>query len=242
MQLLVSVANATEALDAVTGGADLIDAKDPVRGALGAVPLSTLRQIHLAVAGRRVVSAALGDADDEPAVERMASDYAATGVGFVKVGFAGVSSSLRVARLIASAVRGVQAAHAPRCGVVAVAYADTGGITSVDRMALVDAAAGEGAIGVLLDTEHKQGPGLLGLVSPGVLAHWVALARQRALTVAIAGKLTAENFPVIYDLGADIVGVRGAACASGRSGPVVASRIRELRATLLSPFGLTHRC
>ena len=241
MQLLVSVANATEALDAVAGGADLIDAKDPVRGALGAVPLLTLRQIHLAVAGRRMVSAALGDAVDDATLERVACDFASTGVGFVKVGFAGTSSSLRVARLIASAVRGVQAANTPGCGVVAVAYADTGGTTSVDRMALVDAAADAGASGVLLDTERKQGPGLLGLVSPGKLADWVALARERALTVALAGKLTAENLPIVYDLGADIVGVRGAACASGRSGPVIASRIRALKATLHSPFDLTHR-
>ena len=88
MQLLVSVANATEARDAVDGGADLIDAKNPLNGALGAVSLSMLREIHAAVADRRVVSAALGDADDEETIERAAFAYAATGVGFVKVGFA----------------------------------------------------------------------------------------------------------------------------------------------------------
>jgi uncharacterized protein (UPF0264 family) len=31
---------------------------------------------------------------------------------------------------------------------------------------------------------------------------------------AIAGKLTAENIPVVHDLGVNIVGVRGAACSS----------------------------
>jgi uncharacterized protein (UPF0264 family) len=241
MQLLVSVANATEARDAVEGGADLIDAKNPSNGALGAVSLSMLHEIHAAVAGRRVVSAALGDAGDEATIERVAFDYAATGVGFVKVGFAGITSVARVEQLIAAAVRGVRAAARRTCGVVAVAYADTASTTSIDRAALLDAADGAGATGVLLDTELKQGPGLLGLVSPEKLAAWVTSAHDRGLAVALAGKLTAEHFPVVCDLGADIVGVRGAACASGRSGPVVDSRIRGLKSALLSSFDLTHR-
>ena len=37
MKLLVSVSNADEAFAAVEGGADIIDAKDPSRGALGPV-------------------------------------------------------------------------------------------------------------------------------------------------------------------------------------------------------------
>ncbi len=65
MRLLVSVKNAEEAMAALAGGADLIDAKDPAAGALGAVSLDVLRDIHSTVAGLRPVSAALGDAIDE---------------------------------------------------------------------------------------------------------------------------------------------------------------------------------
>jgi uncharacterized protein (UPF0264 family) len=229
IRLLVSVANATEARDAADGGADLIDAKDPLNGALGAVSLSVLHQIHAAVAGRHAVTAALGDADDEMTIERLACDYAATGVRFVKIGFAGINSPARVGRLIAAAVRGVRAAD---CGVVAVAYADTGGTTSVDRSALIEAAAGAGAAGVLLDTQHKEGLGLSGLVAPDTLATWVGTAHERGLMVALAGKLTADDFPLVADTRADIVGVRGAACASGRSGPIVACRVRALKSSL----------
>jgi len=53
MQLLVSVANPTEACDAVDGGADIVDAKDPSTGALGAVALDRLQEIHAAAGGRR---------------------------------------------------------------------------------------------------------------------------------------------------------------------------------------------
>ena len=51
MRLLVSVANATEASAALAGGADLIDAKDPLAGALGAVPIAVLAEIHAVVCG-----------------------------------------------------------------------------------------------------------------------------------------------------------------------------------------------
>jgi uncharacterized protein (UPF0264 family) len=229
MQLLVSVANATEARVAVNGGADLIDAKDPISGALGAVPLSTLRQIHIAVAGQRVVSAALGDADDEGTIERMSYEYAATGVGFVKIGFTGVSSVARVGRLVTAAVRGVRATNPTTCGVVAVAYADTGGTASINRTALVHVAAVAGATGVLLDTERKHGPGLLGLVSAEKLAAWAALAHAQGLTVALAGKLTVDDLPTLRATGADIVGFRGAACDGERTSRLIEAKVHALR-------------
>src|SRR5688572_19168071 len=121
MKLLVSVACPADASAAVSGGADLIDAKDPLVGALGAVTQDVLMAIHAAVAGARPVTAALGDARDEAITERAARRFATTGATFVKVGFAGITSAHHVEALIAAAVRGAATA---RCGVVAVAYAD----------------------------------------------------------------------------------------------------------------------
>jgi (5-formylfuran-3-yl)methyl phosphate synthase len=229
MQLLVSVADAVEARHAVDGGADLIDAKDPRTGALGAVSVDTLRQIHAMVAGRRLVTAALGDADDEETIERAAFDYGTLGVGFVKLGFAGITDRSRVERLIIAALRGVRATGLEHCGVVAVGYADTGGVTSVEPTALVHIGARTGAKGVLLDTADKDGPGLRALVSPAALASWIALARGARLLVAVAGKLGGDDLPLMRLAGADIVGVRGAACEGGRSGRVVAEKVKGLR-------------
>ena len=232
MQLLVSVANSEEALHAVDGGADLIDAKDPLRGALGSVSLERLRDLHAAVAGRRIVTAALGDAVDERSVERAAFEYGSVGVGFVKIGFADIADHERIAHLITAAVRGLRATGQAGCGVVAVAYADTGGTTSVERTALVDIAARAGATGVLLDTADKGGPGLLRLVSPPALESWVARAHEAGLTVALAGKLTASDLPSVSAIGADIAGVRGAACVNSRSSRVDVDNVRSLRRQL----------
>jgi uncharacterized protein (UPF0264 family) len=228
MQLLVSVTSPEEAATAVDGGADVIDAKDPSTGALGAVAVATLRQIHSAVAGRRTLSAALGDLDDEESAETRARAFAAVGIGFVKIGFAGVSNPALVARILSAAVRAVREVNRQECGVVGVAYADIPRTSSIDFTRLVNAAAGAEATGVLVDTAIKDGPGLLQCVSPAMLRSWVSIAHDAGLTMALAGRLTVDDLSLLCDTGADIVGVRGAACKHGRTSRVDRDRIRTL--------------
>ena len=62
MQLLVSVRNEIEAVAAVAGGADIIDAKEPLAGALGAVSSEVLRAIVAATAIQSPHSANCDDA------------------------------------------------------------------------------------------------------------------------------------------------------------------------------------
>jgi len=230
MRLLISVANAAEASDALAGGADIIDAKDPMAGALGAVSVQVLREIHAAVAGARPVTAALGDASDEATVERAAAAFTAAGATIVKLGFGGIGSAARAAALVAAAVRGANTGNDGRAGVVAVAYADAARVASLAPADLItNVAAHSGADGLLIDTADKRGPGLLQLVAPDALATLVAQAHRAGLFVVLAGKLTADDLPFARDAGADIVGVRGAACDGGRTGRVAARKVRLLR-------------
>jgi len=94
----------------------------------------------------------------------------------------------------------------------------------------VEVAGRAGAEGLLLDTADKRGPGLRGLVASDVLAAWVAEAHDTGLIVALAGQLTAADLSFVCDTGADIAGVRGAACDGGRTGRVAADKVRLLRA------------
>src|SRR5262245_32755869 len=123
MRLLVSVWSANEAAVALAGGADVIDVKEPLNGPLGAVSLETLRQVCRVVGHGRPVTAALGDAGAEDAIEARARQYAASGAELVKVGLAGVDSRSDALALIRAAVRGTSSADS-RCGLVVVAYAD----------------------------------------------------------------------------------------------------------------------
>ena len=229
MQLLVSVANAAEAVAALGGGADVIDAKDPSTGALGPVSADVLREISSVVARSCLLTAALGDATDEISIERLAWSFADAGTAFVKVGFAGISDAERVVGLIAATVRGASAESAGRCGVVAVAYADADDAASIAPAALIDVASRAGARGVLIDTANKDAPGLRALMDPDALRAWVARAHAARLLVALAGRLTADDLPFVRAAGADIAGVRGAACEGGRTGRVSADKVRMLR-------------
>jgi uncharacterized protein (UPF0264 family) len=228
MKLLVSVRDAIDASVALAGGADIIDAKEPAAGALGAVNLLTFLEIVAVVAETRPVTAALGDAVDERTIARSAEAFANAGARLVKIGFAGISSRARVMSLVAAARDGA-AAYA---GVIATAYADADRVASLNPFAVTDAAVAAGATGVLLDTADKRGPGLPGLMPPDTLHSWVRAARDARLLVALAGKLTADDVPGLRDIGADIIGVRGAACDSDRTGQIVAARVRALKSAL----------
>ncbi|MGH7622054.1 MAG: (5-formylfuran-3-yl)methyl phosphate synthase, partial [Gemmatimonadaceae bacterium] len=47
---------------------------------------------------------------------------------------------------------------------------------------------------------------------------------------ALAGRITTEDRAVAYEAGAEVGGVRGAACEAGRNGRVRETRVRELLA------------
>src|SRR5688572_10415248 len=230
MRLLVSVASAADASAALDGGAAFIDAKNPADGPLGAVPASTFAEICRAVGGRRPVTAALGDAVDERDVEAAARRFAHAGASLVKVGFAGVSSASRVDALLAAAVRGVRQGSPGRCGVIAVAYADAPAVASLTPGALPAIALRHCLTGVLLDTADKAGPGLRGVMAPRAIESWVAELHANGLIAALAGQLCITDMPFARDCGADVAGVRGAACDDGRHGRVSADRVRLLRA------------
>ncbi len=94
-QMLASVTSKAEALLALEWGADIIDLKNPNDGALGALPLATIREVVKAIDGRRLVSATIGDpSEDMPLVMQKIITTAATGVDIVKIGIATSRSQL----------------------------------------------------------------------------------------------------------------------------------------------------
>jgi uncharacterized protein (UPF0264 family) len=240
VRLLVSASSAADASAALLGGADIIDAKDPLSGSLGAVAPGVFRDIAERVRGLRPVTAALGDALDEESLEGLARRFATAGAAFVKVGFAGIVDSNRVRALLAAATRGVRtcrSSSASATGVIAVAYADATRAVSLSPGELLDVAADACASGVLLDTFDKAREGLITLAATPTLARWVADAHDVGLIAAVAGKLSAGDIPLMRAIGADIAGVRGAACEGGRTGVVVAENVRMLRGLCVSDHG-----
>ena len=225
MRLLVSVRDVRDAQAAVLGGAEIVDAKDPRRGALGPVTPRALARIRAVVPPGIPVSAALGDAAAEWAVPRGVG----VGVAYVKVGLRDVIDAEHARAL---AQRAATRAAEAGAELVLVAYADALRAGSLPPLAVPDVAAAVGARGVLLDTAFKDRGGLFDILDVARVAQWLAAARATGagLFTALAGSLGEPGLRTALALGADIVGVRGAACDGGRMGRVSVARVVALSA------------
>ena len=222
MRLLVSVRDASEARAALAGGADIIDAKEPLNGPLGAVSPDVLHAIATTVGHAAPVSAALGDIGEGDVLDRAAAARKAD-VSFVKVGFAGMRGRRRLETDVVALARA-----ADRSALVLVAYADFDVADAPPPAAILTIAAHIRPAGILLDTCDKDGPGLTSLMHACTLATFVSRAKAPGCFVALAGKLTLEDIETVHDTGADVIGLRGAACDGGRGGVVTSARVRAL--------------
>jgi (5-formylfuran-3-yl)methyl phosphate synthase len=234
LRLLVSVRAADEVIAALTGGADIIDAKEPKRGSLGPVAPEVLRRILQEIPDDCPASVALGDvattAEIVNAIQRLPLSRRSSSL-YLKLGFAGVRSSDQVRHLLEAAVS--LCSRIPGLArLVAVAYADFERAGSLAPPLISDLATEIGAAGVLLDTQLKDGRGLLNWLSADGLADWVTTAREYGLMTAISGSLQAADLPLACGARPDIIGIRGAACTGGRGGRVSQDRVRRFREAL----------
>ena len=201
VRFLASVMNAHEARLCVALGADIIDAKDAAAGALGALPLESVRAIRAAVPADVKLSATIGDpSGDADATVRDAQLMAATGVDYVKVGLAGAGAD----RATLERLRAVMPAKVRLVGVL---LADR----ALD-LELIPAAQGASFAGVMLDTAAKNSGALPDLIAPAALAAFIEAAHGAGLFAGLAGSLRASHVAALAELGPDVLGFRGGLC------------------------------
>lgn len=227
MRLLVSVRNAAEAGAAVIGGAEIIDAKEPMAtSSIAPVSALKLREIRDEVPSTIKMSAALGDvtrtSDLDDALGRIQVPLA-----FVKLGFRAVDDATVVRQLLRDAVR--RAAELPgKPAVIAVAYADYARVHSLSPMELPRIVTETGADGLLLDTACKDMGSTFQLLTPPFLEVLSDRCEAEELTLAIGGGLGKDDVERASAFGATIFGVRGAACDGGRNGTVREALVSDL--------------
>jgi dihydroneopterin aldolase len=205
--MLASVATPAEAELALAGGADIIDLKDPARGALGMLDLATAHGAVVAVAGRKPVSAAAGDSFAAPADAVAAvEDLAAAGANYVKVG---LSTDAPAADACIRAL----AALSSRVKLVGVLFAD-----KMPDFARLKPMAEAGFSGAMLDTAEKGKGRLLDHMDVAALAGFVERCRGANLQPGLAGSLEAPDVPRLLPLRPHYLGFRGALCEGGQRG------------------------
>lgn len=233
--LLVSVRSAAEAREAVAGGCDVLDVKEPSRGSLGMADAGAIEAVGRVALGEGrspLVSVALGELaewdDDRPIPKLPAS------ISFAKVGLHGSRHDIDWPRKYRLLKERFEAVAGHELSWIAVIYADSAAGAPAGE-AVIERAMPLGCRGVLVDTFLKNGPRLLDHVGPERLAEWRSLSHAAGLPFAVAGSLRVTDLPLLDNVRPDIVAIRGAACRGGvREETVCADAVRRFREMLQS--------
>ena len=222
MKLLVSVRSVEEALLAADGGADFIDLKEPGRGALGVLPIATIREIVGALRRHGSgldISATIGDVamHEGGRIAACVDAVGACGVDYVKVGIERVPQARSV----------LDALAASGWPIVPVFIADKG-LAQAD----VAHACALGFAGVMADTFDKRAGSLFDAVRMDELRRFIVTARAAGTMVGLAGALRAAHEPLLRALAPDFAGFRTAVCAGDRSSALDPQRLRTLVALM----------
>ena len=197
--MLASVADAHEAALAAASGADIVDFKDPTRGAIAAASPAVVEAGVRAVAGRAETSATLGDPPyDEVSLVARAREFRAAGVHMLKLA---VDAAMlgRLAEPLAALAREGR--------LIGMLFAD-----DAPDFALLPRLAGLGFSGAMLDTRAKGAGRLIDHLDVAKLAAFTSLAQAHGLTAGLAGSLEPPDIPRLLLTDPFALGFRGALC------------------------------
>ena len=220
--MLASIASVAEAGIALDERADIIDAKDPHAGSLGALDTGKVSGIVQAVTGAVPVSATVGDVQpDDPRLLQHIDKMAATGVNLVKVGLFHSQPTERF-------IRAIQQAAGNKINLVIVLFAeDYLGMESFEPLLQT------GIQGILLDTKTKKGKSLPAILPAKVLRHFIETVKSHALLTGLAGSLRYQDIETLLGFAPDYLGFRGALCAeNSRTSRIDRRRVKKIRAAI----------
>ncbi len=239
MKCLVSAKDFSEVQTIIQGEADIIDLKNPEEGSLGAGdPELILKTCELLKNDENMeVSAAIGDVPHLPGIIALAAvGTAMLGANYVKVGLYGSKTPAEALDLMTRVVNSIKGLGL-HSKVVAAGYADASRVGAVLPMEIPEIAHLSGADVAMLDTAVKDGKRLFHFLRSEDLTKFTDLAHDYGLDVALAGSLRLEDIPVLSQIGADIIGVRGIICEKGdrQKGNVTKALVQNLVRAVKNP-------
>jgi uncharacterized protein (UPF0264 family) len=251
-QLLVSVRDADEAVAALSGGADIIDVKEPRRGSLGMADVSQIEAVLRVVRESNQaakVSAALGDSIEWAVHEPLPK--LPHGLDYIKLGTAGLARDCdwptTWRRVCDDFLKSGDRLSPPLTDhrpplTLPVAYADWRLAESPAPNDVAQLAITAGCPGLLIDTFLKHGQRLLDWLDVRELSELADTCHRHGLWLAVAGSLDVADLPKLVAVGPDIVGIRSAACRGRqRLDAVDAGATAEFKQSLRRTFGATRR-
>jgi len=222
--------NEKEASEAIAGGADIIDVKNPEEGALGANFPWVIKRIKEITPKNIHVSCTLGEVPNLPgSISLAALGAASLGVDYIKVGLYGFKEPKEATYLLQNINRAAKEYNS-NIKVVAVGYADAERIGAIYPLLIPEIAHNAQVDVAMIDTAIKDGKNLFSFLTNKQLEKFVNSTHKFGLEAALAGSLKKQDLQTVYKLGADIAGSRGAACTNNDrvKGQITEKRVREL--------------
>lgn len=199
--MLASVNCLEEALIAQQANVDIIDLKQPVSGALGALDTQLVREIVTALGHNKPVSATVGDLPMQAdLIYNAVLEMADTGVDYIKIGFFPHQSWHKV-------IVKLQSLRQLPIKLIAVLFADQQPDCKTTK-----ALSQAGFTGVMLDTMDKSKGSLTQVMPLAEIRNFVQQAKQHHLLCGLAGSLRKDDISPLLPLQADYLGFRGALC------------------------------
>ena len=219
MMLMVSVQDLDEALEAERGGADVVDIKNLQEALVGSGHPSVVQQVRARIPAEKHVSVTLGVVPNQPGTVAMAA-YAAAALDAtsIKVGFCETDYDTAV-EILRESRRALEGSATKLIGSL---FADNPLYQGLGPHLMVQLAKDGRCDGFLIDTLTKDGRNLFDFLPESDLREMVLQGKQLGLSTALSGHLRIENLDELARINPDIVGVRGAVCATGDRNRTVA--------------------
>ena len=217
---LASVNNLQDAISVHQHGADIIDLKDPARGALGGLDTATIHAVVDHLWEKSLISATIGDLlADSSVILAKIQQVADSGVDYVKVG---MFSQQHIDECLPTfeyhARRGVK--------IISVLFADM----DFDIEETVTACKKAHLAGVMMDTAGKHAGSLLAHRQISQLAAFIQTAKKHKLLTGLAGALRRQDIATLLPLRPDYIGFRTALCEGlARTAPICQQAVERIR-------------
>ena len=230
MLLMVSVQNLPEALEALHGGADIVDVKNLQEALVGSAHPLTVKAVRDAIPMERHASVTLGVVPNQAGTVAMAV-YAAgvLDATSVKVGFMTTEYEQAVETLLECR----EALNGFETKLIGSLFADNPLYGGLEADHMVELAKAGQCDGWLIDTLTKDGRNLFDFMPELQLREMVLEGKESGMSTALSGHLRMSDVDELARINPDIVGVRGAVCQKGdRSSAVHRDAVGEFRRQL----------
>ncbi|MEL0102599.1 MAG: (5-formylfuran-3-yl)methyl phosphate synthase [Gammaproteobacteria bacterium] len=196
-KVLGSIKDLSEAKLLLKTDIDIIDLKDPSKGALGRLSNVDIKNIVKYVNNKKLTSSTVGDLPNNiEVIKKNVDEISSTNINFIKIGVY-EKNYIKTLCDIKSCKK-----------LIAVFFADIFLPSHKDIKNLKDS----GFYGVMIDTSDKKSGNLLNYISYSEINDFLLTAKNFKLLTGIAGSINETHVDELVKLKPDYMGFRGALC------------------------------